>query len=200
MSQQTPNQPNLTPSNPARGMLTIGDKFPAFKLEATVAIDKKLDDNFKVISSDDFKGKWRVHFFWPLDFTFVCPTEIAEFNNQLGQFKDRGAAVLGASCDSKFVHLAWRKEHPELKKLQFPMLSDYQKHLCEALGILHKQAGVPLRATFIVDPENTIRWVDVCDLSVGRSVKEVIRVLDALQTGELCPCGWEKGKDTLKVA
>jgi len=189
-----------TPATPQTGMLTVGDKFPAFKLEATVGIDKKMDDNFKTISLDDSKGKWKVFFFWPLDFTFVCPTEISEFNKNLGQFKDRDTLLYGASCDSKFTHLAWRKDHADLKALQFPMLSDFKKELSTALGILHKGVGAPLRATFIVDPENTIRWVDVCDLSVGRSVKEVIRVLDALQTGELCPCGWEKGDDTLKVA
>src|SRR4051812_7351746 len=189
--------PATTPTT--QGMLTVGDKFPAFKLEATVAIDKKKDDNFKTISLNDSKGKWRVFFFWPLDFTFVCPTEIAEFSKQAGQFKDRGAILYGASCDSKFTHLAWRNNHADLKGLQFPMLADFKKELSSELGILHEGAGAPLRATFIVDPEDTIRWVDCCDLSVGRSVKEVIRVLDALQTGELCPCGWEKGQDTLKV-
>lgn len=189
-----------TSTTTTTGMLTVGDKFPAFKLEATVAIDKKLDDNFKTISLDDSKGKWRTIFFWPFDFTFVCPTEIAEFNNHLKDFQDRGTVLLGASCDSKFTHLAWRKDHKDLKNLNFPMLADYQKELSKALGILHKQAGAPLRATFIVDPDGIIRWVDVCDLSVGRNVKEVLRVLDALQTGELCPCGWEKGDDTLKVA
>lgn len=182
------------------GMKTIGDKFPAFKLDATVSIDKKIDDNFKVISLDDSKGKWRVVFFWPLDFTFVCPTEIAEFNKHFGDFSDRDAVLLGASCDSKFTHLAWRKDHKDLNGLKFPMLADYNKTLTSELGILHKEAGVPLRATYIVDPEGIIRWVDVCDLSVGRNVKEVVRVLDALQTGELCPCGWEKGDPTLKVA
>jgi alkyl hydroperoxide reductase subunit AhpC len=190
-----------TPTQPTRtGMLTIGDKFPTFKLDATVAIDKKMDENFKTISLSDYKGKWKTIFFWPLDFTFVCPTEIAEFNKHFGDFTDRGTVLLGASCDSKFTHLAWRKDHADLKGLKFPMLADYNKVLSTELGILHKAAGAPLRATFIVDPEDTIRWVDVCDLSVGRSVKEVIRVLDALQSGELCPCGWEKGDPTLKVA
>ncbi|MBN8554484.1 MAG: peroxiredoxin [Deltaproteobacteria bacterium] len=181
-------------------MLTIGDKFPDFKLDAVISIDKKLDDNFKTISLADSKGKWRTIFFWPLDFTFVCPTEIAEFSNHNKDFKDRDTVLMGASCDSKFTHLAWRKDHKDLKTLQIPMLADYKKELSTALGILHKGAGAPLRATFIIDPENTIRWVEVNDLSVGRNVKEVLRVLDALQTGELCPCGWEKGDDTLQVA
>ncbi len=195
------NPTTTTPTTPTtQGMLTIGDKFPQFKLDACVAIDKKMDENFKTISLDDTKGKWRVFFFWPLDFTFVCPTEIAEFNNHAKDFQDRGTVLYGASCDSKFTHMAWRKDHKDLQKLTFPMLADYNKTLTSQLGILHKAVGAPLRATFIVDPDNTIRFVDVCDLSVGRNVKEVIRVLDALQTGELCPCGWEKGDDTLKVA
>jgi len=189
-----------TTTAPSHGMLTIGDKFPAFSLEACVAIDKKMDENFKTISLDDSKGKWRCVFFWPLDFTFVCPTEIAEFNKHLKDFQDRGCVLLGASCDSKFTHLAWRKDHKDLKGLNFPMLADFKKELSTALGILHKQAGAPLRATYLVDPDGIIRWVSVNDLSVGRSIPEVIRVLDALQTGELCPCGWEKGDDTLKVA
>jgi len=197
MATTTTTTPTTTTTT---GMLTVGDKFPEFKLEATVAIDKKMEDNFKTITLNDSKGKWRVFFFWPLDFTFVCPTEIAEFNNHFKDFKDRDTTLYGASCDSKFTHLAWRKDHKDLKTLQFPMIADYNKELSKTLGILAKGVGAPLRATFIVDPENTIRWVDVCDLSVGRSVKEVIRVLDALQTGELCPCGWEKGDDTLQVA
>ncbi len=192
--------PTTTTTTPRTGMLTIGDKFPSFSLEATVAIDKKMDDNFKKISLTDYKGKWKAIFFWPLDFTFVCPTEIAEFNKHFGDFSDRNTVLLGASCDSKFTHLAWRKDHADLKGLKFPMLADYNKTLSTELGILHKQAGAPLRATFIVDGDDIIRWVDVCDLSVGRNVKEVLRVLDALQTGELCPCGWEKGEATIKVA
>ncbi len=182
-----------------QGTLTVGDKFPNFTLDATVAIDKKLEDNFKKVSLGDFKGKWKTVFFWPLDFTFVCPTEIAEFNNHHSDFSDRGTVLLGASCDSKFTHLAWRKDHADLKGLKFPMLADYNKTLSAELGILAKGVGAPLRATFIVDPDDIIRWVDVCDLSVGRNVKEVLRVLDALQSGELCPCGWEKGQPTLKV-
>ncbi len=183
-----------------RGMLTVGDKFPSFKLDACVAIDKKMDENFKTISLSDLKGKWKVIYFWPLDFTFVCPTEIAEFNKFNSQFADRGATLLGASCDSKFTHMAWRKDHKDLRDLKYPMLADYNKELATSLGILAKGAGAPLRATFIVDPDDIIRWVDVCDLSVGRNVKEVVRVLDALQSGELCPCGWEKGQPTIKVA
>jgi peroxiredoxin (alkyl hydroperoxide reductase subunit C) len=113
---------------------------------------------------------------------------------------DRDAQVLGASTDTHFVHLAWRKNHPDLAKLPFPMLADTKRELATELGILHKQDGVALRATFIVDPQNVIRWASVNDLSVGRNVDEVLRVLDALQTDELCPCNWKKGEATLEVA
>jgi alkyl hydroperoxide reductase subunit AhpC len=176
-------------------MMGIGEKFPEFKLQACVSLEKGKE--FKEISSADIKGKWAVVFFWPLDFTFVCPTEIAEFGRQYPQFKERGAELLGVSADSHFVHLAWRNNHADLKSLPFPMVADYKKDLSETLGILHGATKAPLRATFIVDPDGLIRWVSVNDLSVGRNVKEVVRVLDALQTDELCPCNWEKGQKTL---
>ncbi len=176
-------------------MLTIGDHFPEFKLKATVS--REAGQEFAEITDKSFPGKWLVVFFWPMDFTFVCPTEIAEFGRRFNDFKDRDAQVLGASIDTEFVHLAWRNNHADLKDLPFPMLADTKRELSEALGILHKEAGVDLRATFIVDPEGIIRWVTVNDLSVGRSIPETLRVLDALQTDELCPCNWEKGQATL---
>jgi alkyl hydroperoxide reductase subunit AhpC len=176
-------------------MLTIGDQFPAFKLQAVVARDKGKE--FKEIDNTTYKGKWLVVFFWPMDFTFICPTEIAEFGRRAKDFADRDAQVLGGSTDSHFVHLAWRNEHADLKDLPIPMLADTKRELTTALGILHKQDGVALRATFIVDPEGVIRWASVNDLSVGRNVPEVLRVLDGLQTDELCPCNWEKGQPTL---
>jgi peroxiredoxin (alkyl hydroperoxide reductase subunit C) len=178
-------------------MLTIGDKLPAFDLKAAVSLEKGKE--FKQITDQDFDGKWKVLFFWPMDFTFICPTEIAEFGRNHSEFTDRDAVVLGASTDTHFVHLAWRRDHADLRDLPFPMLADTKRELSEALGILHKTEGVALRATFIVDPTNTIRWVSVNDLSVGRSVPEVLRVLDGLQTDELCPCNWEKGQATLQV-
>jgi len=176
-------------------LLGIGEKFPEFSLPACVSIEKGRE--FKTITSTDIRGKWSVVFFWPLDFTFVCPTEIAEFNKELRAFKDRDAVVLGGSTDSQFVHLAWRQHHPDLKNLGYPMLADNKKELTDALGILHRDEKVPLRATYIIDPEGVIRWVSVNDLKVGRNVKEVIRTLDALQTDELCPCNWEQGQETL---
>lgn len=179
-------------------MLTIGDKLPSFALTAVVSREKGKE--FQEITHETYAGKWQVLFFWPMDFTFICPTEIAEFSRRAGDFADRDAQVLGASTDTHFVHLAWRNQHPDLRDLKIPMLADTRRELTQALGILHKQEGVALRATFIVDPEGTIRFVSVNDLSVGRNVDEVLRVLDALQTDELCPCNWHKGEATLDAA
>lgn len=179
-------------------MMTVGQSFPAFRLPATVSIEP--GQQFQEIHNGSHPGKWLVVFSWPLDFTFVCPTEIAEFGRRHGDLADRDAQVLGLSCDSEYVHLAWRQHHPDLKGLPFPMLADKKRELCQALGILHPQEGVPLRATFIVDPQGVIRFVSVHDLDVGRNVDEVLRTLDALQTGELCPCNWQKGDKTLEVA
>ena len=176
-------------------MLTVGDKLPAFKLTGV-----QPNKEFQTYDQGSFPGKWMVLFLWPMDFTFICPTEIAEFGKREGDFADRDAQVLGASTDTHFVHLAWRKNHPDLAKLPFPMLADTKRELATELGILHKQDGVALRATFIVDPQNVIRWASVNDLSVGRNVDEVLRVLDALQTDELCPCNWKQGEPTLVVA
>ncbi|MEJ0062296.1 MAG: peroxiredoxin [Alphaproteobacteria bacterium] len=179
-------------------MLTIGDKFPSFNMTSVISTDPKTA--FKDVTNDSYKGKWLVAFFWPKDFTFVCPTEIAAFGKLDKDFTDRGAQLLGISVDSEFVHLAWRNNHPDLKNLTFPMLSDIKRELSAELGVLDKNVGVSMRATFIVDPDGIIRFVDVTDLSVGRNTQEVLRVLDALQTDELCPCNWQKGQDTLNAA
>lgn len=179
-------------------MLGVGEHFPAFSLSATVSIDK--GKAFQPITGQDYPGKWKVYFFWPKDFTFVCPTEIAAFGKLNHEFQDRDAQVLGGSTDSEFVHLAWREHHPDLRNLPFPMLADIKRELCASLGILDPAEGVAQRATFIVDPQDTIRFVAVNDLSVGRNPQEVMRVLDALQTDELCPCNWHKGEAVLKPA
>jgi peroxiredoxin (alkyl hydroperoxide reductase subunit C) len=178
-------------------MLTVGEKFPAF--EVTAVVDLDLKKAFQPISDASYPGKWKVYFFWPKDFTFVCPTEIAAFGKLNPEFASRDAQVLGGSIDSEFVHWAWRNEQPSLKDLPFPMLSDIKRELTSARGILDLKAGVAQRATFIVDPENVIRFVYVTDLSVGRDPQEVLRVLDALQNGGLTPCGWHKGEDTIHV-
>src|SRR3954469_6522905 len=179
-------------------MLTVGDKLPEFKLQSVVGLESGKE--FQEVTDQSYAGKWKVLFLWPMDFTFICPTEIAEFGKRNADFQDRDAQVLGTSTDTHFVHLAWRKNHPDLKNLPFPMLADTKRELSSALGILHKQDGVALRATFIVDPQGIVRHVSVNDLSVGRNVDEVLRVLDALQTDELCPCNWKKGEPTLEAA
>jgi lipoyl-dependent peroxiredoxin subunit C len=179
-------------------MLTIGDIFPAFHLKAVVSSDPRTA--FTEISDKTDIGKWKIVFFWPKDFTFVCPTEIAAFGKMAGDFADRDAVVYGVSTDSEFVHLAWRQNHSDLNDLPFPMLADIRRELSGALGILDKAEGVCLRATFIVDPDNIIRFVAVNDLNVGRNTQEVLRVLDALQTDELCPCNWQKGEAVLEAA
>jgi peroxiredoxin (alkyl hydroperoxide reductase subunit C) len=179
-------------------MLTVGDKLPKFDLQAVVALAQ--DQAFARITDASDAGKWKVIFFWPKDFTFVCPTEIAAFGKLNREFNDRDAVVYGASTDSEFVHLAWRRQHPDLKDLPFPMLADIRRELAAAFGILDKREGVALRATFIVDPEGVIRFVSVHDLSVGRNVDEVLRTLDALQSDELCPCNWQQGDQFLKAA
>jgi lipoyl-dependent peroxiredoxin subunit C len=175
-------------------MLTVGDRLPQFELQAVVSLDRGKE--FAAITQESFPGKWKVVFLWPMDFTFICPTEVAEFGRNDAEFKQRDAQLLGVSTDTHFVH--WRQNHADLKSLPFPMLADTERELSTALGVLHKQDA--LRATFIVDPTGVIRHVSVNDLSVGRNVAEVLRVLDALQTDELCPCNWQKGDATVEVA
>ncbi len=179
-------------------MLTVGDQFPEFKLQAVMSLER--GQEFQEVTHRSYPGKWLVVFLWPMDFTFICPTEIAEFGRRYQDFKDRDAQVLGVSSDTHYVHLAWRKNHPDLKDLPYPMVADTRRELSTALGVLDKREGVPLRATFIVDPAGIVRFVSVNALSVGRNVGEVLRVLDALQTDELCPCNWKKGEPTLEPA
>ena len=176
-------------------MKTISEKFPQFKKEAVVSLEAGKE--FATLTNADITGKWTVFFWWPLDFTFVCPTEITSFNDHFEEFAKRNANVVGASIDSQFVHLAWRNNHPGLKNLKFPMLADTSKSLSEELGILEAGNKIAYRATFILDPEGTIQHVSVNGLNVGRNVKEIIRILDALQTGELTPCDWVPGQATL---
>lgn len=178
-------------------MLRIADRFPDFNLKATVSTE--LSTAFTEITHESYPNKWLVVFFWPKDFTFVCPTEIAEFSRLNKEFNDRDAQVLGASTDSEFVHLAWRQHNEKLKDLKFPMLADIKRELSTALGILDPQEGVAQRASYIVDPNGIIRFVMMTDLSVGRNVQEILRVLDALQTAELCPCNWQPGEEVIQV-
>ncbi|MDF0532131.1 peroxiredoxin [Tsukamurella sp. 8F] len=183
-------------------LLTIGDQFPEFELTAVIGGDlskvdaQQPDDYFTTVSSNDFADKWKIVFFWPKDFTFVCPTEIAAFGKLNEEFADRDAQVLGASVDNEFVHFQWRAQHEDLKTLPFPMLSDLKRELSTATGVLNAD-GVADRATFIIDPTGEIQFVSVTAGSVGRNVDEVLRVLDALQSDELCACNWRKGDPTI---
>ncbi|BBX91448.1 MULTISPECIES: peroxiredoxin [Mycolicibacterium] len=183
-------------------LLTIGSQFPEYDLTAVVGGDlskvdaKQPDDYFTRVTNKDDEGKWRIIFFWPKDFTFVCPTEIAAFGKLNEDFEDRDAKVIGVSVDNEFVHFQWRAQHEDLKKLPFPMASDLKRELSQAAGVLNAD-GVADRATFIVDPNNEIQFVSVTAGSVGRNVDEVLRVLDALQSDELCACNWKKGDPTL---
>jgi peroxiredoxin (alkyl hydroperoxide reductase subunit C) len=173
--------------------IKIGQTAPHFKTDALQGKE------FVNIDLADFKGKWVCLFFYPLDFTFVCPTEIVEFNNNYGEFQDRECEILGASIDSVYSHLGWANAKEELSTLRFPLLSDLTKDISRNYGVLDESKGFALRGTFIIDPEQNIRWININDAAVGRSVEETLRVLDALQTDELCPCGWEKGQETIKL-
>ncbi|MBV9496133.1 MAG: peroxiredoxin [Acidobacteria bacterium] len=178
-------------------MLTVGDTFPQFRLNANVSREKGKE--FQEVTNDTYAGKWIVFYSYPKDFTFVCPTEMVEFGKRTADFEDRDAVVIGGSTDNEFSHLAWRNAHADLADLPTPLVH-ISPSFAQDLGILHPKDGVALRATYIVDPDGVIRYVSVNDLSVGRNVNEVLRSLDALQTDELCPCNWQKGQDTIKVA
>ena len=184
-------------------MLTVGDRFPEFRLAAVKGGPEGLEGrgrSFTEITHESEPGKWKVVFFWPKDFTFVCPTEIAAFGRLHREFTDRDAVIWGVSTDSEFVHLNWRLHEKDIRDLPFAMLADVKRDLSTALGVLDREAGVPLRATFIVDPDGVIQHVSVNGLNVGRNPQEILRLLDALQTDELCPCNWKQGEPTLQAA
>ncbi len=178
-------------------MLSVGSKFPQFSKTAVASLE--MGKEFITVTNQDHINakKWMVMFWWPMDFTFVCPTEIAGFNKIVAELANRDTLLVGASTDSEFVHLAWRKNHPDLKDLNFPMLADTSKSLAEELGILESTQKVAYRVTYIIDPDGIIRHLSVNDLSVGRNIQEVVRLLDAFQTGELTPCNWKKGEETI---
>ena len=179
-------------------MLSLGQTFPDYSLKGVVSND--VATAFETFDDARDAGKWRVFVFYPKDFTFVCPTELAAFGKLEREFADRDAQLYGVSTDSEFVHLAWRKDHDDLRDLPYPLLADTARRLSGALGVLEPEEEVCHRATYVVDPEGVIRYAAMHDPSVGRSADEVLRVVDALQTGELCPCNWQKGDETLQVA
>jgi len=174
----------------------VGQKAPDFTMSTTENIDT-LDH---VVKLDDYQGKWLILFFYPLDFTFVCPTEIRGFNSKLDEIKGIGAEVLGVSTDSVYSHRAWikaSKAEGGLGDLNYPLASDMTKQVARDYGVLIEEQGISLRGLFIIDPDSIVRYQVVSDLNVGRSVDEIIRVLYALQTGGLCPIDWQVGEKTL---
>lgn len=184
-------------------MLGVGDALPEFKIVGVkpkfMRHEEKGEAAFEEITQESFSGKWKVIFFYPKDFTFICPTEIVEFAKINEDFADRDCVVLGGSTDNEFCKLAWRREHPDLAELNQWSFADCNGEFSGALGILDKNAGVALRATFVVDPHNVIQHVSVNGLNVGRNPKEVLRILDALQTDELCPCNRPVGGGTIDL-
>lgn len=174
----------------------VGQKAPDFTMPTTRNIDT-LDEVAKL---SDYQGKWLVLFFYPLDFTFVCPTEIRGFNSRLDEFRKAGAQILGVSVDSVYSHRAWvRASQSEggLGGLDYPLASDITKQVSRDYGVLIEEEGIALRGLFIIDPEGILRYQVVSDLNVGRSVDETLRVLQALQTGGMCPIDWHPGERTL---
>ena len=182
-------------------MLGVGEKLPEFKITGVKPGFNTHEENgvsaFEAVTNDSFPGKWKVIFFYPKDFTFVCPTEIAEFARLAKDFEDRDAVVLGGSTDNEFVKLAWRREHKDLDRLAIWSFADCNGSLIDGLGV-RSPAGVAYRVTVIVDPDNVIQHIYATNLNVGRNPKDTLRVLDALQTDELCACNRDIGGATLK--
>ena len=170
--------------------LQVGQKVPDFQAQALLA-----DGSFKDIKLADYRGKWVVIFFYPLDFTFVCPTEIQSFNKHYEEFKKLGAEIIASSTDSVYSHKAW--SDGVLGKVKFPILGDTNHKVSRNFNVLLEDKGIALRGTFIIDPGGILRSAVVNDLPVGRSVEETIRTLQALQTGKLTGCGWKPGEKTL---
>jgi peroxiredoxin (alkyl hydroperoxide reductase subunit C) len=184
------------------GMRGVGEKLPDFKVTGVKPGFNHHEENgqsaFEEITQSSFPGKWKVIYFYPKDFTFVCPTEIAEFNRLAKDFADRDAVVLGGSADNEFVKLAWRRDHKDLDRLGHWQFADATGALIDALGVRSPE-GAPYRATFVVDPDNVVQHVYVTNLNVGRNPADTLRVLDALQTDELCPCNRPVGGEVLKA-
>jgi len=182
-------------------MKTVGEKLESFKVVGVKPGFNNHEENgvsaFEDITESSFPGKWKVIYFYPKDFTFVCPTEIVGFNNLAKDFEDRDAVLMGGSVDNEFCKLAWRREHPDLNNLGHYSFADSTGSLIDQLGVRERNEGVALRATFIVDPDNVIQHVSVNNLNVGRNPEEVLRILDGLQTDELCPCNRAAGGETL---
>ena len=182
-------------------MRTVGDKLEEFTVTAAKPGFNHHEENgmsaFEEITEQSFPGKWKIIYFYPKDFSFVCPTEIVEFAKLAKDFEERDAVLMGGSVDNEFVKLAWRRANKDLDRLNHYAFGDVKGELIDQLGVRDQEAGVALRATFIVDPDNTIQHVSVNNLNVGRNPEEVLRILDGLQTDEQCACNREVGGDTL---
>lgn len=177
----------------------VGNPAPHFEAQAVV------NGTFKNISLEDYKGKWKVLFFYPLDFTFVCPTEIIAFSNAISKFKELGTEVIGASVDSHFSHLAWinqPRNQGGLGNIEFPLLADLNKDIARNYGVLLEEQGIALRGLFIIDDKDIVVHSTINQLMVGRNVDEILRLVEAFQYttkhGEVCPANWSKGSDTMK--
>jgi peroxiredoxin (alkyl hydroperoxide reductase subunit C) len=174
----------------------VGSPAPDFQAKAYL----RREDAFKDLSLSDYKGRWLFLYFYPMDFTFVCPTEIQAFDESIGDFQDRDCELLTCSTDTHFVHRGWCEAKEELSGLRHPMLADVTKRVSMDYGVLVPEEGVALRGSFLIDPHGIVRWININDFPIGRNVHEVLRVLDALQTDEMCPCNWEPGQETLQPA
>lgn len=180
----------------------VGKPAPDFTLPSTKGATGAKDLGAK-ISLKDYRGKWLIFFFYPLDFTFVCPTEITALSDRHAEFKDAGADILGCSCDSEHSHWAWMKTPREkngIEGMKYPLAADYTKETARSYGVLNEESGTAQRGLFIIDPEGVLKYAVVTDDNVGRSVEETLRVLQALQTGGLCPAEWKPGKALLQKA
>ena len=177
--------------------IRIGQSAPEFEVQAFDPTRNDTEDQFTNVRLSDFRGKWTCLFFYPLDFTFVCPTELVAFNDAVAAFEERNCVLLTASTDSVYSHKGWCDNHPALADLQYLMLSDGNHKLSLDYDVLDPDAGIAYRGIFLIDPEGVTRWLAIHDLPVGRNVDEVLRVLDALQTDKLVPCNWRKGESTL---
>lgn len=179
-------------------MLTVGDPLPDLTLPVQRGIVRLAQDDTLRLGTPT--GRWRILFYWPQDFTFVCPTEVVGYGALKGEFAAHDADLLGASTDAVQVHFAWRRSDQELAAADFPWIGDADKVLAHALGIVDAHGEVSSRATFIVDPANVIQHVTVNGINVGRNPYETLRVLAALQTNEPCPCNWQEGEPFLRPA
>ena len=175
----------------------INSQVPEFKVQAFQ------NGSFKTVSSEDIKGKWDIFFFYPADFTFVCPTELVDMAEKYDQFKAMGVEIYSVSTDSHFVHKAWHDASESIRKIQYPMLADPTGALCRALGVYIEEEGMAYRGTFVVNPEGKIKVVELNDNNIGRDASELLRKVEAAQfvathDGEVCPAKWKKGESTLK--